>query len=386
MPDPAKYKPTEKARYMEDCMHQTVKVEKKPKDQALAVCLSVWNKGHGGKQSMHENNFLKYESLADKVKKLAGEMEKQAYPSVTTVYGKDVDLYFEHLEQDARNNVLKDLMDEKGDPKDIEIKLPDFPVLNKKGLDIPFIRGVDLQRNNLSFLRKLIGRTPHGNPNVTMDYDPILHKYYQVEPEPVLYGAPVPQVQYDLHGKFPEVHEPSYSFKTAKTDIAYSRGCAMAPTPEDLAKSVIDYGKAFIPDSDLHTEKEDQGREDDIHITLFYGFTEDNIEKLSEILKSVKPFTVRLGLVNAFKDKKDYDVLKISVESPELEKLHYLLEKEMKNDNKYPTYAPHMTVCYVKKGKADKVIGDDKFRGKEFKVSHIDYSNKDNVRTKIKIG
>jgi 2'-5' RNA ligase len=90
--------------------------------------------------------------------------------------------------------------------------------------------------------------------------------------------------------------------------------------------------------------------------------------------------------VNAFKDEKDYDVLKITAESAELEKLHYLLEKKMKNDNKHPTYCAHLTVAYVKKGKADKLIGDDRFKGIEFQVDHIVYSGKDKNRTSIQFG
>lgn len=46
MPNPAKYK--DKAKYMEDCMHQTRKVEKLPQGQSVAVCLSRWREEKGG--------------------------------------------------------------------------------------------------------------------------------------------------------------------------------------------------------------------------------------------------------------------------------------------------------------------------------------------------
>jgi len=48
MPDPGKYK--NKAQYMEDCMHQTRKVEKMPQEQSLAVCLGKWREEKGGKK------------------------------------------------------------------------------------------------------------------------------------------------------------------------------------------------------------------------------------------------------------------------------------------------------------------------------------------------
>lgn len=40
MPNPNKYK--DKKKYMDDCMHQTRKVEKMPQEQAVAVCLNRW--------------------------------------------------------------------------------------------------------------------------------------------------------------------------------------------------------------------------------------------------------------------------------------------------------------------------------------------------------
>jgi hypothetical protein len=46
MPDPKDYKKSEKAKYMDDCMHQTVKVEKKTRDQGVAQCLAVWREHH----------------------------------------------------------------------------------------------------------------------------------------------------------------------------------------------------------------------------------------------------------------------------------------------------------------------------------------------------
>jgi hypothetical protein len=48
MPDPGKYK--NKAHYMEDCMHQTVKQEGKSRNHGVAQCLSMWRQEKGGKK------------------------------------------------------------------------------------------------------------------------------------------------------------------------------------------------------------------------------------------------------------------------------------------------------------------------------------------------
>lgn len=40
MPNPRRYK--DKSKFMQDCMHQTLKVEGKPQDQSVAMCLNMW--------------------------------------------------------------------------------------------------------------------------------------------------------------------------------------------------------------------------------------------------------------------------------------------------------------------------------------------------------
>lgn len=46
MPNPKDYKKSEKAKYMDDCMHQT-KQEGKGRAQSLSQCLSMWGKEKG---------------------------------------------------------------------------------------------------------------------------------------------------------------------------------------------------------------------------------------------------------------------------------------------------------------------------------------------------
>jgi len=50
MPNPADYKKNEKQKYMEECMHQTRKVEKLPQDQSLGICLGRWREEKGGEK------------------------------------------------------------------------------------------------------------------------------------------------------------------------------------------------------------------------------------------------------------------------------------------------------------------------------------------------
>jgi hypothetical protein len=40
MPNPEKYK--DKSNFMKDCIHQTLHVEKKRRDQSIGQCLNMW--------------------------------------------------------------------------------------------------------------------------------------------------------------------------------------------------------------------------------------------------------------------------------------------------------------------------------------------------------
>lgn len=65
MPDPRKY--DDKQEWMSDCMHQTKKVEGKPQDQSVAICLSRWREK--GKKK-------KKKSAAEVLRQVAMEIQR----------------------------------------------------------------------------------------------------------------------------------------------------------------------------------------------------------------------------------------------------------------------------------------------------------------------
>jgi hypothetical protein len=55
MPDPKRYAPTEegKKHFMRDCMHTTLHLEKKDKNQGIAQCMQMWrDRGKKKKKAM----------------------------------------------------------------------------------------------------------------------------------------------------------------------------------------------------------------------------------------------------------------------------------------------------------------------------------------------
>jgi 2'-5' RNA ligase len=173
----------------------------------------------------------------------------------------------------------------------------------------------------------------------------------------------------------------------SKLNGDYDKSSLQVQIPDDLAKEIVAWGNDNIPEKIMHNDGEDtKGREDDIHVTLFYGLNTPDYKDVKDLLKDVKPFKIRLGLINGFQDKDDYDVLKIDVESPDLIQLHYKIRgSDLDFDNKFPTYNPHCTIAYIKKGHIKEWLGNEAFRNKYFTINNVVFSSSNGVKTDIKL-
>jgi 2'-5' RNA ligase len=291
----------------------------------------------------------KLSCVVDVLRRCAVEIDKDALVGQFAIAkGVPADFLYEDLDTEDRKEVMEDL--DSGETINI-------PELHYKG---KWIKPVRFSKYDFDL---------HGLETVLKQMEWAINK-----PSPRN-----PELMYDE-----TTH--SYMHKEAKVDATYSKASTQIELPAQLAQEIFSWGKANVPDKDLYTKDDDKGREDEIHTTLFYGILDDDPTKVQELLRGIKPFECRLGIITAFKDKKEYDVLKIDIESPEQVRLHYLIRENVKNKNDYPTYSPHLTVAYVKKGGADRLIGEDRFRGVTFRVDEIVFSTKDHVKIKIPLG
>ena len=177
------------------------------------------------------------------------------------------------------------------------------------------------------------------------------------------------------------------STKIAKKGIDYDFSSTQVDFPSSVAKRVIKWGKENISDSDIYTEEKKYGREDEIHITIKYGLHTAKADDVKDVLKGFKPFTIILGQVARFAPPdKEYDVVKLDVESKKLHELHKLLGEKLENTDEWSTYRPHTTFAYIKKGSCSNLSGDNIFAGEEIRVNSITFSSKDGTKTEIKLG
>jgi len=164
-----------------------------------------------------------------------------------------------------------------------------------------------------------------------------------------------------------------YQFGCIKIDI-------QIPNWEDLKNS--------IEKEDVYIDKEDPtyGIEDNPHLTLLYPVLDNAKWEMiqRELDKLVKnKISLKIDGQDVF-DSEKFDVVKLTVEStPYLNRIHNYLKKNIPNDFKFPTYIPHITVAFVKKGMGKKYKKDLKLTIDN--IDRIKYNTKEGEEFTFKI-
>lgn len=181
----------------------------------------------------------------------------------------------------------------------------------------------------------------------------------------------------------------------ARDQATYDYSCVMFDLPKDIAKIAQEICENNIADEilygvdDSHGKDIQYGRETDTHVTVKWGLHTDDVEEVRELLENFPKFEVKIGKVSLFESKdtkEDYEVVKIEIVSPELRRLNKKISETFEVTDTHKEYKPHMTLCYVKKGKCpEALLNDCKLTGKKVKVSEVVFSNKKGKKTKIKL-
>ena len=142
-----------------------------------------------------------------------------------------------------------------------------------------------------------------------------------------------------------------------------------------LHKSIIDLAKT-IPDDDLYNDEEgDKGRETEPHVTVRYGITDTTPDKIVHAVSHTGPIRIKLGPISKFDTNPAYDVLKLDIDSPHLHRLNSLVDSNAPFKSEFRDYHPHITLAYVRKGKASHLVGMHPFKGMGFTASSLQFRN-----------
>ena len=143
-------------------------------------------------------------------------------------------------------------------------------------------------------------------------------------------------------------------FLMEKSGDLYDYGCVMIYPRVSNWKEIT----SMIDEDDIyHPEDPTYGIETNPHVTLLYGLhntvTKEDIENVIDKFRN-KTIDIQIDGIGKF-DNDEYSVVKFNAVSPILFEINKELTK-LPHTTDYPDYKPHMTISYVKKGKADKYL------------------------------
>lgn len=142
-------------------------------------------------------------------------------------------------------------------------------------------------------------------------------------------------------------------------------GCVMLPLP------MLDLSRVKIDPADLH----EKGRESWPHVTVLYGLR----EKPDDLAFGKVSMTI--GKLSSFRGD-DFDVLKFDVQGDRLREINVQL-RELPHESEHKAYRPHVTVAYLKPGRAWKYVGSTMWEGRRVLAERVVYSSGDKKQTAL---
>lgn len=163
----------------------------------------------------------------------------------------------------------------------------------------------------------------------------------------------------------------------------YEWGNTQIIIPFEISSKIISFAYS-IPDEEIYTVENDEtyGREENSHITLRYGTDAKDASQLQE-MKAYFPVDISFGMISAF-ESEEYDVLKISIDSPDLHKANKAIGTMIDFPGEtFTDYQPHATIAYLKKGFISRYVGSSEFQTERFQADSFVLVNRMGKTIKI---
>lgn len=181
--------------------------------------------------------------------------------------------------------------------------------------------------------------------------------------------------------------------RTAK-DAPRDYSCVMADVADAGVKKAFHEIVAMVDDADVYDPpgEDKYGREDRPHVTVKYGLHTGEADDVRPLVQGFGPIEAEIDGVSFFrKEGKDYDVLKFDIKSDDLHRLRKIVEDALPATDEHPDYHPHMTICYLKRGAAEKYADDKVFaekakaalQGTGLIFDTVCFSDKESAKTNI---
>jgi 2'-5' RNA ligase len=158
-----------------------------------------------------------------------------------------------------------------------------------------------------------------------------------------------------MNKKFRHVTITFGEFNESKRGDLFEYGCVMIYPDITNWEEIT----SIIEEGDIYDKEPRYGIETDPHITVLYGLhkevTANDIKKSLKRFKN-KKIEIDIDGIGKF-DSGKFSVIKLNVESSILNSMNKSLSK-LPHTTDFPDYRPHMTIAYVKPGKADKYLNE----------------------------
>lgn len=173
-----------------------------------------------------------------------------------------------------------------------------------------------------------------------------------------------------------------------KRNKKYDYSTLLVQLPDEIIDNVICWGYDNVPNENIFFNPNDLGfgRENDPHITLMYNIHTENLKEVSDLFIGENEFECKLGKIDLFTKNDNFEVLIVNVESDELHELNLKTKRNLEATENFPVFIPHITICYMKKGKGKEYVGNNEFAREKFTIDRILFSSKNGDKKSIKLG
>lgn len=113
--------------------------------------------------------------------------------------------------------------------------------------------------------------------------------------------------------------------------------------------------------------------EEDPHITIKYGIETTDVEEVKKALGNFIPIRVMFGATKMFmaSDTRPTDVVFIETFGESMRRLRQRVEKNLKTEEPFIYYSPHMTLAFVNEHSAMQYVGSNPLIGRKFVAEEL---------------
>ena len=167
----------------------------------------------------------------------------------------------------------------------------------------------------------------------------------------------------------------------------YKYSCAMLNLSDSIADFIQKWALENVPTDCLYINLDDgiEGYEDTPHVTIKYGLHDTDPDNLIRLASGFGSIDLTFSTIDVFNTNPNFDVLKINIVSDKVMQLNKLICDNMHYTDKFPSYIPHATIAYIKKGTCLNLIDSTIFDKLIDKVNEIYFTSRSGDEYFIKL-